>query len=122
MKSTKPQRGRPQDNDTPVLEYIQEFKDYTGIKYKWEWNLNKFPNGPLSVEIFDPQFTISEKLLRELELLEKKYETKAGGRKPRVSKADKQRMEQIEKELEEFHYSIYPEDKPKIKIRKVKKK
>lgn len=114
-------RGRPQDNDTPILEYIQEFKDYTGVKYKWIWNKHKSPNSPLSVEIFDPQFTVSEKLLRELELLEKKYETKVGGRKPRISKADKQRMEQIDKELEEFHYSLYPEDRPVIKIRKSKK-
>jgi hypothetical protein len=121
MKSTKPSRGRPLDNDTPVLEYTQEFKDYTGIKYKWIWDKVKFPNGVMAVEIFDPQFAVSEKLLRELELLEKKYEVKDGGRKPRITKDDKQRMEQIEKELEEFHYSIYPEDKPKIKIRKTKK-
>lgn len=113
MKSIK--RGRPQDNDIPILVYTQEFKDYSGEKYKWVWDKIKSPNGPLSVEIDDPQFNISEKLLRELDKIEQKYIPKKGERKPRITKEDKQRIEQIENELIEFHYSLYPEDRPKTK-------
>ena len=120
MKKT--QRGRPQDNDVLILEYTQNFKDHNGITYKWVWNKNIFPNGPLSVEINDPQYITSDKLNRELENIEKKYIPKKGERKPRITKEDKQRMEQIEKELLEFHYSIFPEDKPIIKVRKNGKK
>jgi len=115
MKSTS--RGRPIENDTPRLIYKQEFKDYKGEKYIWIFDKTKFNNGPLSVEIFDPQFNESEKLLRELEKLEDKYIPKKGDRKPRITKIDKQRMEQIQKELEEFHYNLFPEDRPVIKTR-----
>jgi len=122
MKSiNKSQRGRPVENDTPLLQYTQEFKDPKGEKYIWVWDKTKFNNGPLSVEIFDPQFNTSEKLLRELEKLEQKYQPKKGDRKPRITKADKQRMEQIQNELEEFHYSIYPDDRPATRGRKPKK-
>ena len=122
MKSiNKSQRGRPVENDTPLLQYTQEFREHTGEKYIWVWDKIKSPNSPLSVTIEDPQYIVSEKLLRELEKLEQKYQPKKGDRKPRITKADKQRMEQIQHELEEFHYSIYPEDKPAIRGRKPKK-
>lgn len=114
MKSTK---GRPVDNDTPILIYNQEFKDYTGEKFNWVWDKTKFLNGPLSVEIFDSEFNESEKLLREFEKLEEKYIPEKGNRKPRITKIDKQRMEQIQKELEEFHYNLYPEDRVVTKTR-----
>ena len=119
MKSIK--RGRPQDNDEVILEYTQVFKDPKGEKITWIWNKNKFPNGPLSVEFDDPQFNVSEKLLRELDTLNKKYEPKKGERKPRITKEDKLRIESIENELEEFHYSLYAEDRPKTKKPKQKK-
>lgn len=114
-------RGRPVENDTPLLQYTQEFREHTGEKFIWVWDKIKSPNAPLSVTIEDPQFNTSEKLLRELEKLEQKYQPKKGDRKPRITKVDKQRMEQIQKELEEFHYSIYPEDAPKTRGRKSRK-
>jgi hypothetical protein len=114
-------RGRPQDNDTLILEYTQFFKDHNGSSYKWTWNKNISKSGPISVTIEDPQYAISDRLNRELESIEKKYIPKKGDRKPRVTKEDKLRMEQIEKELIEFHYSKFPEDRPNIKIKKTKK-
>ena len=117
MKSIKG-RGRPIENDTPLIEYTQVFKDIKGEKETWKWNTLK-SNGPVVIEFEDPRFNVSEKLLRELESLEKKYEPKKGERKPRVTKEDKLRMETIQKELEEFHYSLYPEDAPKIKKPKI---
>jgi hypothetical protein len=122
MKSIKSQRGRPVDNDTPILIYKQEFKDIKGEKHIWTYDKTKFSNGPLSVEIFDPRYNESEKLLRELEKLEDKYTPKKGDRKSRITKIDKQRMEQIQKELEAFHYSLYPEDRPSVRGRKPKNK
>jgi hypothetical protein len=120
MKSTKTQRGRPVDNDTPRLIYTQEFKDHTGERHVWRYDKTKFKNGPISVEIFDPQFNISEKLLRELENIEKKSISKVDGRKIRILKKDKQRIEEIKKELEEIHYSFWPEDRPSVRGRKPK--
>lgn len=104
-------RGRPQDNDVPILKYTQNFKDYNGCKYTWVWDKNISPHAPLSVSIDDPQYNVSEKLLRELEKLNEKYTPKKGDRKPRITKADKARMDEIQHELEEFHYSLYPEDR-----------
>ena len=111
-------RGRPIDNDILILEYTQIFKDIKGEIQTWVWDKNKYPNGPLSVSIEDPQYNYSEKLLRELEVLDKKYLPKKGDRKPRVLKIDKERIEEINHLLEEFHYGIYPEDRPIIKKRK----
>jgi hypothetical protein len=115
MKSIS--RGRPLENDVPLLIYTQEFKDYTGERHVWRWDKTKNKNGPISVEIFDPKFNTSEKLLKELENIEKKYIPKYGDRKPRIVKEDKKRMEQIQHELEEFHYSLYPEDRAVVKTR-----
>ena len=40
MKSIKG-RGRPIENDTPLIEYIQVFKDIKGEKETWRWNTLK---------------------------------------------------------------------------------
>ena len=81
---SKSQRGRPVENDTPLLQYTQEFKDPKGEKHTWIWDKTK-SNGPLNVIIENPQFNTSEKLLRELEKLEQKYQPKKGDRKPFLS-------------------------------------
>jgi hypothetical protein len=118
MKSIK---GRPISNDVEILIYTQEFKDYDGEKSKWVWNKEIFKNGPLSVEFDDPIFTKSEKLIKELDIIEKFYISKKGDRKLRITKIDKKRIEDINLELNEFHYSLFPEDRPKIrKVRKTK--
>jgi hypothetical protein len=109
-------------NDAPILVYTQEFRDHTGERHVWEWDKTKFKQGPLSVEIFDPRFINNDKLLKELEKLENKYIPKKGERKLRLTKIDKQRMEEIQKELDEIQYSFWPEDRPKQKGRKPKNK
>lgn len=118
MKSIN--RGRPIENNIPKIIYTQKFKDYNGYSSIWTWNKIKFPNGPISVEFFDPVFIISEKLLKELERINVRYLPKKGERKNRITKEDKNRMIEIEKELEEFHYSLYPEDRPLNIKRKIK--
>ena len=44
-------RGRPAENITKKMKYTLEFEDSI-----WHYDLNKFPNGPYSVDIIDPKF------------------------------------------------------------------
>ncbi len=120
MKSTSKSsnKGRPVENITPILKYTQLFQDKDGTKYKWEWDLNISKYTPLSVEIEDPQYAFSEKLLKELDSINKKYITKGNERKKRVTKEDKKRIEEIELDLTEYHNGRYPEDATTTKILK----
>lgn len=118
MTSIKSGKGRPVENINPILKYTQNFEDKDGTKYKWEWDLTKSKSSPLSVEIDDPQYDFSEKLLKELDTLNKKYITKGSERKKRVTKEDKQRIEQIELDLTEYHNGRFPEDATTTKILK----
>lgn len=119
MKPTKKEsRGRPIDNDTPVLIYTQTFTDIKGEKYIWKWDKTKVSNGPLSVELFEPQYDKADKLQREIDSIERLYEPIKGERKKRITKVDKDKIEYLQKELLDFHYSFYPEERPIIKIRK----
>ena len=43
-----PNRGRPTENDTPILQYTQNFKDHTGETFTWNWDKTRFSNGPLT--------------------------------------------------------------------------
>ena len=106
-------RGRIAENDTPVLQYTQEFKEHTGETFTWVWNKTKHPNGPLSVEIKSPEWNTFDKLEKQLFNLNSKYEVKSNQRKPRITKADKQSIEQLENEINEIFYSFFPEDRPK---------
>jgi acetolactate synthase-1/2/3 large subunit len=73
-KSTN--RGRPTENDTPILQYTQNFKAYTGETFTWEWDKTRFPNGPLSVTIKDPQWSEFDRLENKLSSLLSQYEVK----------------------------------------------
>jgi hypothetical protein len=115
-------KGRPLENDTPKLIYTQEFKDHNGERFVWTWNKIKNPNGPISVEMYDPQFNKTDRLLLELKKIEDKYIPIKGERKPRITKEDKKNMEDIISEVDEFYYSFWPEDRPKIRGRKPKNK
>lgn len=114
-------RGRIAENDTPVLQYTQEFKEHTGETFTWVWDKTKHPNGPLSVEIKDPQWATFDKKELQLNALKNKYEPKKNERKPRITKADKEAIEKLEFEINEIWYGFYPEDRPKTrKPRKTK--
>lgn len=114
-------RGRIAENDTPILQYTQEFKEHTGETFTWTWDKTKHPNGPLSVEIKDPVWATFDKKEAQLNALNQKYVPKKNERKPRITKADKEAIETLEKELCEIFYSFYPEDRPKVrKPRKTK--
>ena len=109
-------RGRPAENITKKMKYTLEFKDSI-----WHYDLNKYPNGPYLVEIIDPKFDKLEKLYNKLERLQKpKYHE--NGRKKRTTKADKIKMETTERAYWKEHYKLFPEDIPKKRGRKKKKR
>jgi hypothetical protein len=108
-------KGRPAENDTLRLKYTQSFKDHTGETFTWNWDKTKFPNGPLSVEIKDPQWSDFDKLENKLSDLLSKYEVKKNQRKPRITKTDKIEIERIENEMNEIFYDFFPEDRPKVR-------
>jgi hypothetical protein len=114
-------RGRIAENDTPILQYTQNFKDHNGEIFIWEWDKIKYPNGPLSVEIKDLVWATFDKKEAQLNALNQKYVPKKNERKPRITKADKEAIEKLENELNEIWYGFYPKDRPKIrKPRKTK--
>jgi hypothetical protein len=108
-------RGRPAENDTLILKYTQEFKDHKGEVMIWNWDKNKFPNGPLSVIIKDPQWSDFDRLENKLNSILSKYEVKNTQRKPRITKIDKLEIESLEKEMNEIFYDFFPEDRPKVR-------
>lgn len=108
-------RGRIAENDTLILQYTQEFKEYTGEIFIWKWDKIKFPNGPLSVEIKSLEWNEFDKKESQLNSLRNKYEPKKNERKSRITKADKLEMEKLENEINEIWYSHFPDERPKVR-------
>ena len=98
------------------MKYTLEFDDSI-----WHFDLNKFPNGAYSVEQIDPTFDKIEKLYNKLEKLQtpKFHEN---GRKKRTTKIDKIKMDATERAYWKEHYKLFPEDIPKKRGRKKKKR
>ena len=109
-------RGRPAENVTKKMKYTLEFDDSI-----WYFDLNKFHNGAYLVEQIDPTFDKIEKLYNKLERLQTpKYHE--NGRKKRTTKIDKIKMEATERAYWKEHYKLFPEDIPKKRGRKKKKR
>lgn len=108
-------KGRPAENDTLILKYTQNFKDHKGEISVWDWDKTKFPNGPLSVTIKDPQWAEFDRLENKLASLLSQYEVKGSERKKRITKTDKLEIEALEKTINEIWYGFYPEDRPKVR-------
>ena len=69
--------------------------------------------------MFDPKYDKAEKLFNKLERLQTpKYHE--NGRKKRTTKADKIKMETVERAYWKEHYVLFPEDKPKKRKRRKK--
>ncbi len=123
MKERVERRGRQAENDTLIKVYTQEFRDHKGEVTIWEWDKNVNPNGPMSVEVKDPQWAVFDKKERQLYNLVNKYESTGNGRKQRITKADKLEIETLENEINEIWYDFFPEDRPKMrKPRTIKSK
>lgn len=56
---SKERRGRPTqthtDPEQQSTKFTREFKDFSGNRSVWTYDLDKSPNGPISVEIFYPK-------------------------------------------------------------------
>jgi len=108
----KENRGRPKENVEKKMKYITEFEDS-----RWHYDLNKYPRGPYLVEHFDPTYDKLEKLYYKLEKLkEPKYHE--NGRKQRITKDSKKKMELVEKKYWTEHYRLFPDERPKKRGRK----
>jgi hypothetical protein len=105
-------RGRPVENVIKKTKYILEFKDS-----RWHYNLDKYPNGPYLVEQLDTKYDKLEKLYYKLEKLKKpKYHE--NGRKKRITKSNRKKMELVEKAYWKEHYRLFPNERPKRRGRK----
>ena len=82
-------RGRPKDiEDVVQTKYIKTYDDSI-----WYYDLNKSPKGPYRVAVLNQYHE--------------------NGRKKRITKLDKQKVESAEKTYWKEHYKLYPEDIPK---------
>ena len=110
-------RGRPSEKPVEIVrQFTRTYDDSI-----WHYDLDKFDKGPYLVEITDPTYDKLEKLYDKLERLNKpKYHE--NGRKKRTTKVDKIKMETTKKAYWREHYKLFPEDKPKERKSRKKKK
>ena len=118
MRHEKTKRGRPSEQQPEApRQYTRTYYEFSskpelGGKEIWHYDLDKTDKGPYLVEMFDPKYDKAEKLFNKLERLQTpKYHE--NGRKKRTTKADKIKMETVERAYWKEHYVLFPEDKPK---------
>ena len=105
-------RGRPKENVEKKMKFTIDYGDS-----RWHYDLNKYPRGPYLVEQPDTTYDKLEKLYYKLEKLKKpKYHE--NGRKKRITKSDRKKMEMAEKAYWSEHYRLFPDEKPKRRGRK----
>ena len=108
----KENRGRPKENIEKKMTFTVDYGDS-----KWHYNLNKDPRGPYLVGQLDPTYDKLEKLYYKLEKLKKpKYHE--NGRKKRITKSDRKKMELVENTYWKEHYRLFPNERPKRRGRK----
>ena len=108
----KDNRGRPKENIEKKMTFTVDYGDS-----KWHYNLNKHPRGPYLVEQLDTTYDKLEKLYYKLEKLkEPKYHE--NGRKKRITKSDRKKMELVENTYWKEHYRLFPNERPKRRGRK----
>tara|TARA_Y100001963_G_scaffold137536_1_gene201339 strand:- start:105 stop:446 length:342 start_codon:yes stop_codon:yes gene_type:complete len=108
----KENRGRPKENIEKKLKFTVDYGDS-----RWYYDLSKHPYGPYLVEQLDTTYDKLEKLYYKLEKLKKpKYHD--NGRKKRITKSDRKKMELVEKSYWKEHYRLFPNERPKRRGRK----
>ena len=125
MRHEKTKRGRPSEQQLEApRQFTRTYYEFSskpelGGKEIWHYDLDKTDKGPYLVEMFDPKYDKAEKLFNKLERLQTpKYHE--NGRKKRTTKADKIKMETVERAYWKEHYVLFPEDKPKERKRRKK--
>ena len=125
MRHEKTRRGRPSEQQPEApRQFTRTFYDFPskpdlGGKTIWHYDLDKTDKGPYLVEMFDPKYDKAEKLFNKLERLQTP-QYHENGRKKRTTKADKIKMETVERAYWKEHYVLFPEDKPKERKRRKK--
>ena len=105
-------RGRPKENVEKKMKFTVDYGDS-----RWYYDLNKYSNGPYLVEQLDTTYDKLEKLYNKLiKLKEPKYHE--NGRKQRITKDSKKKMELVEKKYWTEHYRLFPDERPKKRGRK----
>ena len=108
-------RGRPKENVEKKMKFTVDYGDS-----RWHYNLNKHPRGPYLVEQLETTYDKLEKLYHKLKKLkEPKYHE--NGRKQRITKNSKKKMELAEEKYWEEHYRLFPNERPKRRGRKPNK-
>ena len=121
----KESRGRPSEQQAEApQQFTRTFYEFSskpelGGKEIWHYDLDKTDKGPYLVEMFDPKYDKAEKLFNKLERLQTP-QYHENGRKKRTTKADKIKMETVERAYWKEHYVLFPEDKPKERKRRKK--
>ena len=121
----KESRGRPSEQQAEApRQFTRTFYEFSskpvlGGKEIWHYDLDKTDKGPYLVEMFDPKYDKAEKLFNKLERLQTP-QYHENGRKKRTTKADKIKMETVERAYWKEHYVLFPEDKPKERKRRKK--
>ena len=118
MRHEKTKRGRPSEqHEEAPRQFTRTYYEFSskpelGGKEIWHYDLDKTDKGPYLVEMFDPKYDKAEKLFNKLERLQTP-QYHENGRKKRTTKADKIKMETVERAYWKEHYILFPEDKPK---------
>ena len=95
----KENRGRPKENVEKKMKFTVDYGDS-----RWHYDLNKYPRGPYLVEQLDTTY--------------EKLEYHENGRKKRIKKSDRKKMELVEKAYWKEHYRLFPDERPKRRGRK----
>jgi len=125
MRHEKTKRGRPSEQQPEApRQFTRTYYEFSskpelGGKEIWHYDLDKTDKGPYLVEMFDPKYDKAEKLFNKLERLQTP-QYHENGRKKRTTKADKIKMETVERAYWKEHYVLFPEDKPKKRKRRKK--
>ena len=104
----KENRGRPSKKPIEIVrQFTREYDDSI-----WHYDLDKTDKGPYLVEMTDTIYDKVEKLYIKLQKLQTP-EYHENGRKKRTTKANKIKMETVERAYWKEHYKLFPEDIPK---------
>ena len=85
-------RGRPTiastDPDQQPRKFTREFTNFIGIRSVWKYDLDAYPNGPISVENFYPNgFVADVEKENKLPKTQRKYINPANGKEVSYGRA-----------------------------------
>ena len=85
-------RGRPTiastDPDQQPRKFTREFTNFKGIRSVWKYDLDYYPNGPISVETFYPNGFVSDAEKEDkLPKTQRKYINTANGKEVSYGRA-----------------------------------